>query len=384
MGTSGSQRLVRRRGRSSARAWGSIRRSGRWLISRWRIFRSAWPARGSRRTTRTTRTDRSPRKGLWPGQWQERGPTWDSVFQTVEGGLGYWAGNHFRYGPPKFSMNATPQCYDYEVGSPGWSFFYSNEALARRSPGHRAIEQPPADSSRCVAVSGKSQRRVSRLHLDGAAVHRSHHGRSAHGRPELDLLPQRRQLQRPDRLLHPGDLEQDRQAFQLSLHLRTRARRRPGIMGGGAMEINTVPRFDSEDAQGDVYSKMPKLQFPVDDAGPRLPGAGRDLLLEGGALRRVQGVARRRPRLLGAIRRQGRVEAQAQRRTRRATTRPARRWPASRRAFDTRIFEGNVWGLQWFTERHQPRRDCSRSITSTSAMSASPCRRRRCPRKPSC
>ena len=61
--------------------------------------------------------------------WPERGPTWDSVFQTIEGGLGYWAGNHFRYGPPKFSMNATPQCYDYEVGSPGWSFFYSNEAL---------------------------------------------------------------------------------------------------------------------------------------------------------------------------------------------------------------------------------------------------------------
>ena len=28
--------------------------------------------------------------------WPERGPTWDSVFQTVEGGLGYWAGNHFR------------------------------------------------------------------------------------------------------------------------------------------------------------------------------------------------------------------------------------------------------------------------------------------------
>jgi hypothetical protein len=46
--------------------------------------------------------------------WPERGPTWSSVFQTVEGGLGYWRGNRFRYGPPKFSMNATPQCYDYE------------------------------------------------------------------------------------------------------------------------------------------------------------------------------------------------------------------------------------------------------------------------------
>ena len=68
-------------------------------------------------------------EGTLARTWKERGPTWSSVFQTLEGGLGYWAGNHFRYGPPKFSLNATPQCYDYEVGSPGWSFFYSNEAL---------------------------------------------------------------------------------------------------------------------------------------------------------------------------------------------------------------------------------------------------------------
>lgn len=34
-------------------------------------------------------------------------------------GMG-WARNHFRYGPPKFSLNATPQCYDYEIGSPGY------------------------------------------------------------------------------------------------------------------------------------------------------------------------------------------------------------------------------------------------------------------------
>ena len=68
-------------------------------------------------------------QGTLARQWRERGPTWADVFQTVEGGLGYWAGNHFRYGPPKFSMNGTPQCYDYEIGSPGWLFFYSNEAL---------------------------------------------------------------------------------------------------------------------------------------------------------------------------------------------------------------------------------------------------------------
>ncbi|MEO0662059.1 MAG: hypothetical protein AAFZ87_11010, partial [Planctomycetota bacterium] len=68
-------------------------------------------------------------EGTLARNWPERGPTWSSVFQTVEGGLGYWRGNRFRYGPPKFSMNATPQCYDYEVGSPGWSFFNGTEAL---------------------------------------------------------------------------------------------------------------------------------------------------------------------------------------------------------------------------------------------------------------
>jgi len=58
-------------------------------------------------------------EGTLARTWEERGPTWSSVFQTVEGGLGYWARSRFRYGPPKFSMNGTPQCYDYEVGSPG-------------------------------------------------------------------------------------------------------------------------------------------------------------------------------------------------------------------------------------------------------------------------
>ena len=52
-------------------------------------------------------------EGMPARHWRERGPTWAHAFQTVEGGLGYWAGNHFRYGPPKCSMNATPQCHDY-------------------------------------------------------------------------------------------------------------------------------------------------------------------------------------------------------------------------------------------------------------------------------
>ena len=42
---------------------------------------------------------------------------------------------------------------------------------------------------------------------------------------------------------------------------------RPGLMGGGAMEINTVPQIVATDRRGVTYSKIPKLSFPVDRQG---------------------------------------------------------------------------------------------------------------------
>ena len=47
--------------------------------------------------------------------WPQHAPTWDNYFQTIEGGPGYWVGNRFHYGPPKFSMNSTPNCYTNQI-----------------------------------------------------------------------------------------------------------------------------------------------------------------------------------------------------------------------------------------------------------------------------
>ena len=153
---------------------------------------------------------------------------------------------------------------------------------ARQSPGHRAAEQPAADSSRRAAVPGQSQRRVPGLHLDGPALHGSHHGRSAHRRPELDLFPERRQLQRPDRLLHPGDLEQDRQAVQLPVHLRARPRRAPRRSWAAAPWRSTpCPASTAKDAQGHALFQDPQAAVPGGRRWPGHPRAGRDLLLEG-------------------------------------------------------------------------------------------------------
>ena len=42
---------------------------------------------------------------------------------------------------------------------------------------------------------------------------------------------------------------------------------RPGRMASGAMEINTVPYFESKDADGNIYSRIPRLHFPLNQDG---------------------------------------------------------------------------------------------------------------------
>ncbi len=293
-------------------------------------------------------------EGTLARTWRERGPTWDSVFQTVEGGLGYWAGNHFRYGPPKFSMNATPQCYDYEVGSPGWSFFYSNEALPdnrlsiaqlsnrllippdalpfRGNPNGEflgytwmalpftdpSIEEPPTgDQSWTCFLSAANFKGPIAFYI-------------------------------PESWSKIGKLFHDPFLYGRGLDARA------GIMGGGAMEINTVPRFEARDARGNIYSKLPKLQFPVD-------GGGRALLVQDVSYYSKKALydAFRAWRAGGPVC-PARFDEKGVWKPK-LTTRTTRYDQGGKKitgvesVFDTRIFEGNVWGLQWFTNHLSPK-----------------------------
>ena len=209
-------------------------------------------------------------EGTLARTWPERGPTWSSVFQTVEGGLGYWAGNHFRYGPPKFSMNATPQCYDYEIGSPGWSFFYSNEALPDNRLGiaqlsNRLLIPPdglPFEGNPNGAFFGYSW--MALPFTDAVA------GSPPTGDQSWTCFLSTANFKGPIAFYIPETWSKIGAIFKDSFLDGRGLDARPGSMGGGAMEINTVPRFDSVDAQGVVYSKIPKLSFPVDEEGRTL------------------------------------------------------------------------------------------------------------------
>ena len=206
-------------------------------------------------------------EGTLARKWPERGPTWDSVFQTVEGGLGYWAGNHFRYGPPKFSMNATPQCYDYEIGSPGWSFFYSNQALPDDRLGiaqlsNRLLIPPDAlpfrgnPNGEFLGYTWMALPFTDPTTIDPPT-----------GDQSWTCFLSTANFKGPIAYYIPETWSKIGKLFHYPFIYGRGLDARPGVMGGGAMEINTVPRFDGRDARGEVYSKIPRLQFPVDEQG---------------------------------------------------------------------------------------------------------------------
>ena len=106
---------------------------------------------------------------------------------------------------------------------------------------------------------------------------------------------------------------------------------RPGIMGGGAMEINTVPCFRGHGRPGRRLFEAAQAAVPGGRPGTDPSGPGRDVLLEGGALRCLQGLAGRRPDLFRAVRRERRLEDRTlTTRDDRASTRPGRRSAASK------------------------------------------------------
>ncbi|MCX8156821.1 MAG: hypothetical protein N3J91_10310 [Verrucomicrobiae bacterium] len=292
-------------------------------------------------------------EGTLARQWKARGPTWSSVFQTLEGGVGYWARNHFRYGPPKFSLNATPQCYDYEIGSPGWSFFYSNEALPDDRLGVAQLSNrlliPPDGLTFADNPNGDF------LGYTWMALPFTDptEGDPPTGDQSWTCFLSAANFKGPLAYYIPETWSKIGKLFNYPFLYGRGLDARPGIMGGGAMEINTVPRLESSDAQGQRYVKIPKLQFPVDQEG-RAWLVQEVTYYSKGALYE----AFKRWRDGGPVC-PGRFDP-AHAWKPKLNTRTTRFSQAGKplkgveTVFDTRIFEGNIWGLQWFTNAPYP------------------------------
>ena len=296
-------------------------------------------------------------EGTLARTWKERGPTWDSVFQTVEGGLGYWAGNRFRYGPPKFSMNGTPQCYDYEVGSPGWSFFYDTEALPDHRLGiaqlsNRLLLPPdalPFDGDPAGRFFGYTY-----MALPFTDPVPSTDGKAPTGDHAWTCFLATANFKGPIAYYIPETWSKIADVFRAPFLHDRGLDSRQGLMGGGAMEINTVPQLLANGPDGSRWSKIPALRFPVD-------ADGRAVL--------VQDVTYYSRRALydaflawrrGGPAPSGRFEANGAFVAKLSTRTPGfdqDGLPIEGVAatFDTQVFDDNTWGLVWKDGAHAPR-----------------------------
>ncbi len=286
-------------------------------------------------------------EGTLARNWPERGPTWSSVFQTVEGGIGYWARNHFRYGPPKFSMNATPQCYDYEVGSPGWSFFYSNEALPDHQLGIAQLSNRLLIPPDGLPFQGNPNGEFLGYTWMALPFTDPHEGDPPTGDQSWTCFLHTANFKGPIAYYIPETWSKIGKIFDYPFIYGRGLDARPGIAGGGAMEINTVPRLEAVDSKGERYSKIPKLQFPVDEEG-------RTLL--------VQDVIYYSKAALyddfkdwrdggescdGAFETEGAWKCALTTRTTHYDQ-AGQKMTGVERVFDTKVYEGDIWGLQWF------------------------------------
>jgi len=292
-------------------------------------------------------------EGTLARTWKERGPTWDSVFQTVEGGLGYWAGNHFRYGPPKFSMNATPQCYDYEVGSPGWSFFYSNEALPDNRLGIAQLSNRLLIPPDALPFEGNPNGQFLGYTWMALPFTDPTTGDPPTGDQSWTCFLSAANFKGPIAYYIPETWSKIGKLFKYPFIYGRGLDARPGNMGGGAMEINTVPRFDSTDAQGVVYSKIPRLQFPVDSQGTAFLVEDVTYYSKAALYDAFKAWRNGGPPCPGRFEEKGAWKSKLTTQTTHYDQ-DGKKMTGVERVFDTKVFDGNVWGLEWFTNKVSP------------------------------
>jgi hypothetical protein len=208
--------------------------------------------------------------GTYAGDhWPERGPTYRDVFQTIEGGLGFWANTKFGSPTPKYRINGTTDGYTHQISSVGWGWGepqpLASDLMGIAQLSNRLLTPPdgftfPANAN--GAVLGNAWMA---LPLIDPASSPASDPVSPTGDQSWTLFFNAANFKGPVAFWIPEAWSQLSQKFP-SIAGRGMDTL-PAIMNGGAMEFNTVPRFASQDAAGVKYSRVPQLHFPVDSQG---------------------------------------------------------------------------------------------------------------------
>jgi len=198
--------------------------------------------------------------------WDRRAPTYDGVFQTIEGGLGIWGSTQFREGyvPPKFQIVGVPDCYsgNYLI-SPGWSNTTTptaDDRMGIAQLSNRFLVPPDGLTFRRMPAGELFGYSWMALPLAGAKA-----GPPPTGDRHWTLFLATANFKGPVAFFIPEAwswISTD-YPFDHGRGLDARA----GRARGGAQELGRVPWFEVVDDSGTAYSKVPKFIYPVDEQG---------------------------------------------------------------------------------------------------------------------
>jgi len=196
--------------------------------------------------------------------WPERGPTYSSVFQTVEGGPGYWAGNKFHYGPPKFKMNSTPSCYNEEISTPGWQFFWSDAPLPDHLLGIAQLSNRLLIPPDGCTFEGNPNGEFLGISYMSLPLTKPYTGDYPVGEKSWTLFLNANNFKGPLAYYLPETWAKISENYPFDYGRGLDARSSTTNLSGGTMEINTVPELSAYDSDNNRFYKIPRLQFPVD------------------------------------------------------------------------------------------------------------------------
>lgn len=193
----------------------------------------------------------------------ERGPSFWTVFQTIEGGLGFWASNKYLAPTAKFRMNGSVDGYNHELSTPGWDF-YGNPlpaeymGIVQLSP--RLLVPPDGVTlapDTCGQLLGYAWMALPLL--------QPHESPVKTGNQCWTAFLTTANFRGPIAFYLPTAWSKMSQNYAPAIGKGLDAL--AGIANSGAIEIGSVPQLQSSDSDAPSYSRIPQLQFPVDQSG---------------------------------------------------------------------------------------------------------------------
>ncbi|CAB4864275.1 MAG: hypothetical protein F2786_03075 [Actinobacteria bacterium] len=188
-----------------------------------------------------------------------------SLFQTIEGSLGWWGEEKFSTAYPKYMVNVTQNCYSTQLATPGWGFF-TETPTAREQTGliqiSNQILMPPDgmvfqrdDSAPQLGVTWHSLNLPRFDHAFGSQA----------GDNSWTLFMNSSNFKGPLVFVAPQFWVDGSSSNPLQKNLTLDVK--SAWVGGLASEWNEIPYYKYVDLTGKIYTKIPDLEVPVDSNG---------------------------------------------------------------------------------------------------------------------